>query len=367
MSTQETEADQQDSHLIQVADKGLNFRSIHLSDPTPTGSQLAHAAGVRPADGAIVLHVLADGALEDIRPEEVVDLSKSQRRFIIEKSDRSYRYEVEEQRFDWPCQVISGAQVRILADVPSEKGLYLERADEPDQLIGETEFVNLDGPGIESFRIRKKVWRLNVQGVKLDVETPTIKTRDAIERAGLSPDKPWHIFLKVAGQPKQEINLDYEIDLRTPGIEKVRLTAKNVNNGEAPPKQARRAFALLETDHTFLDRLGLRWETVEVDQRRWLLIHDYPVPDAFTVRTTLLALEIPPTYPGAQIYGFYAYPPLRLTDGREIPNTQLRGTIDGHEFHGWSRRPSTAWNPANDNVATQIALVEASLMTAAGE
>ena len=157
------------------------------------------------------------------------------------------------------------------------------------------------------------------------------------------------------------------IDLRTPGIEKLRLTPKEVNNGEAPCAP-RRDFDLLDVDEAHLGRLGLRWETVEEAARRWLVIYDYPVPGGYTASATLLALEIPPTYPGAQIYGFYAYPPLALSSGRVIENTQLRGSIRGREFHGWSRnRGSTPWNPALDCVATQLALVDAALAKEVGE
>ena len=98
------------------------------------------------------------------------------------------------------------------------------------------------------------------------------------------------------------------------------------------------------------------------------MICDYPLPGGYTVGDTLLALEIPPTYPGAQIYGFHAYPPLALSSGRVIASTQLRGSIRGREFHGWSRnRGSTPWNPALDCVATQLALVDAALAKEVGE
>ena len=96
-----------------------------------------------------------------------------------------------------------------------------------------------------------------------------------------------------------------------PGIEKLRLTPKDVNNGEAPAVPCR-TFALLDIDEAHLNRLGLKWETLVEAERRWLLLYDYPLPAGYTVARTSMALEIPPTYPGAQIYGFYAYPPLAL-------------------------------------------------------
>lgn len=88
-------------------------------------------------------------------------------------------------------------------------------------------------------------------------------------------------------------------------------TPKDVNNGEAPTAPCR-DFALLDVDEAHLNRLGLRWETIVEVNRRWLLLHDYPLPAGYAVAHTKIALEIPPNYPGAQIYGFYAYPPLAL-------------------------------------------------------
>lgn len=82
-----------------------------------------------------------------------------------------------------------------------------------------------------------------------------------------------------------------------------------------------------------------------------------------------MALEIPPTYPGAQIYGLYAYPPLALASGCAIASTQLRGVLHGVEYHGWSRNrgPGAPWNSATDNVVTQLALVDAALAKEVGE
>jgi len=353
-----------DGQLIEVADAGLVFRRLTIKDRTPTGAQLAAAAGIRPQSEAIVLCMLPDGSLEDIRPDEVADLRKSNR-FIIVASDRTYRFSVDEQRLEWPCGVISGATLRKLANVASDSALVLEHENEADREIEDCDLVDLSPPSLERFHTRKRSWTLKVQNVSIESTAPKIVVRDAISQAGLDPTAPWHIFLKVAGLPKREVPLDYVVDLTTPGIEKLRLTPKDVNNGEAPAH--RRQFSLLDPDHAYLNKLGLRWETVIEGSRRFLLIHGYPTPEGYSVDVTLLALEIPPTYPGAQIYGFYVYPPLALRSGRTIDRTQMRATIDGAEFHGWSRRSSVAWNPSKDNVSTQLMLVDAALAREVGE
>jgi hypothetical protein len=228
--------------------------------------------------------------------------------------------------------------------------------------------VDLSLPHYSIFKTRRRTWKLNVQGVLLDVHEPTIVVRQAIKDAGFDPRKNWIIVLRIHGQPKQQVGLDYVIDLRTPGIEKLRLTPREVNNGEAAARP-RRDFAVLAVDERFLDGSGLWWETVIDQKRRWLLIYDYPVPPGFTAERTLLALEIPLTYPSAQIDMFYTRPPLALKSGRAIDRTQVSAAILGLSFNGWSRHrgAQSPWNPESDNVATHLALVESAMMKEVGE
>ncbi len=354
--------------IIEVADQTLTYRQVRIEDITPTGAQLAVAAGFKSVDDVSVLQVLPNGELEDVRPMETVDLRHAEGRFIIVESDRAYRLTIDGQRFDWPCRIVSGGLLRKLGQVAADKAIYYQRQDQPDQHLSDHDIVNLEAEGVEAFLSRKPVWKLNVQGVLLEFSMPKVVVREALVQAGFNPDQGWQIILKVAGQAKQLVQLTTELDLRTQGIEKLRLTPKDINNGEGPPTSCR-DFALLDIDEAHLDRLGLRWETIIEANRHWLLLHDYPLPVGYTVTHTKLALEIPPTYPGAQIYGFYAHPPLALGCGRTIESTQLRGVLLGVEFHGWSRNrgPASPWNSAIDNVVSQLALVDAALAKEVGE
>lgn len=355
-------------HQIEVADETLTYRNVRIDDLTPTGAQLAAAAGFKPKQNAVVLQVLPNGELEDVRETRTVDLRHADGRFIIVETDRDYFLRIDGQRFPWPCRVISGAVLRKLGSVPAGHLMYEERIDERDRLIEPHDLIDLDGRGVESFISRTPHWTLNVQGVEIKVETPTILVSDALTQAGFDTAQSWHIFLKVEGQAKRAVQPTDHIDLRTPGIEKLRLTPKEVNNGEAPPAP-RRDFALLDADDTYLDQSGARWETVADAGRRWLLIHHYRVPAGYTADRTRLALEIPPTYPGAQIDMFYTYPPLALVLGRPIDCTHIPASIGGVAYNGWSRHrgPTAPWNPAFDNVSTQLALVESALLKEVGE
>ncbi len=368
MNTEANSINDAGNQIIQVADLSLTFRESQVPTTTPTGAQLAQAAGFTPDQNATVLAVLVDGELEDVRPSENVDLAMTSRHFVVVLSDRLYKLAINGTVYEWPARIISGGQLRKLGQVPNDMVLYQALPDGVERHLGSHDLVDLDGPGIEQFKTKVRQWKLNVQGVLLTVPQPTIVVGQAITDAGFDATKPWIIVLRVHGEPKREVGLHDVIDLRTPGIEKLRLTPRDVNNGEGPTTPLR-MFALLPADMRFLDGLGLRWETrIEVTPtgqgRRWLLIHDYPLPRGFTVERTLLALEIPLTYPGAQIDMFYTHPPLVLTTALPIPSTQVSAVIGGNTFNGWSRHrgPASAWDPQTDNVVTHLALVESAML-----
>ncbi len=351
---------------IQVADEMLNWRPVHVARSAPTGAELARAAGFEDANVA-VLHVVEGGELDDIRPTETVDLHHSTSRFIIVATDREYLFTIDDRRFSWPSRIISGGVVRRLARIPAELTVYLRTPGGEEEVVEAGAFVDLDQRGVEAFFARRDSWKLNVQGVVLDLPFPVIQVDEALRLAGFDNTQEWHIFLKVVGSPKKEVSLADIIDLKTPGIEKLRLTPKNVNNGEGPI--ARREFLLLDLDHRYLNETSVRWETVVDGGRRWLMLHDYPVPPGFNHGAVRLALEIPPTYPGAQIDMFYTNPPLLLASGSAIDCTHIAASIGGEHFNGWSRHrgPGSEWNPVSDNVITHLALVESAMMKEVGE
>lgn len=353
---------------IEIAGPDLAFRALTIADATPSGAQLARAAGHSADENVYVLQLRNDGSLEDVRPSEAVALSDGHR-FLIAVADRSYRLTMDGDPLDWPSRFITAATLRKLLNVPADKAIYLEKTSEPDRLLAETELVDLDRPGVEHFkRGKKESWKLNVQGVVIESDLPTMIVNDAMERAGFDPNQAWIIFLKVAGEDKREVQTTDPIDLRHPGIEKLRLTPRHVENGESPVA-LRRDFALLDVDEDFLDGLGYPWETIlEPSGRRWLVVRGYVFPEGYIERKADVAMEIPNTYPAAQIDMFYVCPPARLASGTEIPRTESVEHIGRRSFQRWSRHrmSSAPWNPKTDNVTTHMALVESAILKEVG-
>jgi hypothetical protein len=209
----------------------------------------------------------------------------------------------------------------------------------------------------------KEVWKLNVQGVIIESAKPEISVRHAIKEAGFNPESPWIVVLKVAGEPKREVDLSFVIDLRHAGIEKLRLTPRHINNGEISNPQ-RRDFVMLPGDEAHLTRLSLSWEAINSGGRRWFVLRNYPLPAGYTAATADIAIEVPASYPGAQLDMFYCCPPLVLNSGRVIPQTQSQETIEGRAYQRWSRHRT--WNPATDTLVTHLTLIDESVSREVG-
>ncbi|OYW50989.1 MAG: hypothetical protein B7Y36_07510 [Novosphingobium sp. 28-62-57] len=348
---------------IEVADTNLNFRPIAISDPTPTGEQILALCDASPRDEYVVLQWLASGDVEEVRADETVAIKGADSaRFIVVKADRLFRFVLNDRSISWPKHRIGASTIRTLGKIDPAAQLYLRREEVEDELITDDGHVKLADLGVENIYSKRSVWKLNVQGVQITSEAPMIGVRDALLKAGFDPDQGWIIVLKAADS-KRQVSLEDVVDLRAPGVEKLRLTPREINNGEVD-EVLRRDFRLLTTDEIGLDARGLEWETIVDSGRRWLLLHNYSLPVGLTARSASIALEIPPSYPTAEIDMFYCLPHLSLENGQMIGQTEARMAIRGQNFQRWSRhRGSVApWRPNVDNVLTHLTLVDAAIL-----
>lgn len=354
--------------IIHIADENLNYHDLSVPQGSPTGAQILAAANIPDPQSAVLLQVLASGDLESIRPAEIPDLAESTH-FILSESDRTYFFAVDGNRLEWPNRHISGATIRKLASISEQHELHQLSDDGTQVVLGDKDVVDLAKPGVERFISKQRIWKLRVQGVTLEFAVPVVKVADAMTKAGFDPSKAWHIYLLVAGQPKQEVDKDYMVDLRTPGLEKIRLMQRNVDNGDGQQSKLRRDFTLLAADERYLDAAGLHWETILSDERRWLIINEYQLLPGYAPAVSKLALDIPKDYPSAQIDMFYFAPAVARCDGQPIPRTQVIADIGGVVYQGWSRHRngSNPWDPYTDNVPTHLVLVESCLAREFGE
>ena len=346
--------------FVEVSDCSLSFSRVGLAEGPITARRVLKQCGLAPEFEYVVLQWRPDGDVEEVGIDDPVETWTGEApRLIAEKSDRTFRLRLDDRSIVWPKARIGEVALRTLGSIPAERTIVLRR-DGSEHVVETGASVDLTHSGTEVLYVRDRIWKLNVQGVVIESHEPLIVAGTAIERAGFDAGAAWIIVLKSASGRRQ-ISIGDTIDLREPGIEKLRLTPREINNGEAgssPP------FPLLPKDECGLRERGIAWTTEVHAGRRWLMLHDMSLPAGYDASAVTIAVEVPLAYPMAQLDMFYCYPGLLRLDGQPIPQTQVTETIGGRVFQRWSRHRGqlAPWRPGVDSVLTHLALIDASLV-----
>lgn len=185
--------DGQRPFFVAVAKANFDFQqSFEMDDPKVTGRQLLDAAGFRPPEEHLLFQVLDNGALEERRLDETIELcEKKTERFIVFESDRSFRVEVDRRRFEWGAPELTGliAKQMVGAD-PACTGIWLERRDEPDLFVQDDDIVKLEQEGVERLRTGS-VFSLWIEDKEFQWPEQTITTKQIAELGG------WDLSLGV--------------------------------------------------------------------------------------------------------------------------------------------------------------------------
>ncbi|MDB5386439.1 MAG: hypothetical protein JWM11_2085, partial [Planctomycetaceae bacterium] len=137
---------------IAVSDESLRFQEIRLTDPVPLGRQILEAAAVRPIEEFSLFALLANGDFEDVRLDEPFDLrAPGVERFVYFRTDRTFKFTIDNRQLNWGKPIISGKLVRTLADVQPGYAVYQEVRGGQDREIADTDLIDLSKPGIERF------------------------------------------------------------------------------------------------------------------------------------------------------------------------------------------------------------------------
>jgi len=335
----------------------VNDTSVSVKDPAPTPRNLLQLSGSNPATEFVLIHWPEIGPTRDLALDDPFNLGPGENRFFAFQADGSYFFTLDEVRFEWG-RFLAAGDLRRVGRVDPSRALFHEEKGRPDREISEGDTLDLQDEGVERFYTRSRVWELDVQGELIEWPEPTITVLQALTKAKFDVTKPWIITLKEKDKPKEKVDLDFVIDLRQPGIERLRVLKGEVTNGDGAQDLQ---FSLLPKDHAYLDDKGYAWRTLAEGTNRWLLLENFALPAGFNVSTCTLAVNIPESYPAAQLDMFFCCPALSRADGVLIPQTQVSETIDGCVFQRWSRHPTTPWLPDEDSVGTHMALIDESL------
>ena len=336
----------------------VNDEVVELNDQTPTGEQILVAAGLRPAADYALIRWPDRGPTNEVALGDVVNLPRRGplAEFFALKADGIRYFMLDEERYAWagPLDVET---VRRIGRVDEEMDLWLELTDEEDRLLVPGEVIDLKARGVERLYAKKPSWHLQIRGKNYEFDRPQVIVRDALIRAGFDVSKSWEVKFKVKNQPIRPVGMNDVLDLSQPGVEHLRVAPANIGNGDGT-QDARRDFSLLPGDVSFLASAGLHWQTI-IDGGRWLVVDGYALPAGYNAPRCSIAVEIPESYPGAQLDMFFCNPHL-IANGAAPPRTEHRQLIANTEFQRWSRHrgAGSEWTPGVDNLESHFALIE---------
>ena len=143
-------------NAIDIFDEHFHRKEVSIEDDRVTGRQIAEAAGYNSIDELIVLQQLQNGALEEIRSEELVNLKHAGvERFFVIEADVTYRFILDGLKLEWPRSHINAETLRRLARKDDSFDVVYQLDDAPDRKLDEDEFVNLSGHGTECFKTKQ--------------------------------------------------------------------------------------------------------------------------------------------------------------------------------------------------------------------
>lgn len=137
---------------ILIADEELNFKKYIFDDPKVLGRQLIEAAGGHPVDEHVAIAILPNGNFEDIRLDEPYDLrGRGAEKVLVARTDRVFKFKIDDKDLEWPRACISGFVLRKLADLQANYNLWQEIPGQQDRKIADSDVINLDAKGVERF------------------------------------------------------------------------------------------------------------------------------------------------------------------------------------------------------------------------
>jgi hypothetical protein len=138
-------------YRILIGDALLSFQEFVLHEPVPTGRSLRELAALHPAEHHVCFAVLAGGLLEEVRPEESVDIRGGVEKFLAFRSDRIFRLFVDGAELQWGGPFITGATLLKLVGLDPDTHSLTLRHPEGERPIDRATLVDLAEPGVEDF------------------------------------------------------------------------------------------------------------------------------------------------------------------------------------------------------------------------
>ena len=143
----------------------VNNIKFHFADPVPSGGQILSEAGFLPAGDHVLIQFLLHGT-RSVGLDELVDLRQNgTEAFWAFKSDRVFRFTINDRGYEWGAAKITESKLRRIASVDDDEVLVLESASK-DRVLADDDIVELGDFGTEHLHTGKRFVTVSLDEVE---------------------------------------------------------------------------------------------------------------------------------------------------------------------------------------------------------
>jgi len=162
----------------------VNGIEFEIDEAVLDGKQILAATGFKPAEDHVLIELLLPGA-RSVGLDEPVELKRRRERtFRAFKSDRLFRFTINDRGYVWGAAVIPEPDLRTIAVVDRDAVLVVERDGKAIKL-GHDEVLKLEDAGTEHLRVIEFVTVHLNDDVEKRIPRRSYKTEELIEVLGV--------------------------------------------------------------------------------------------------------------------------------------------------------------------------------------
>ena len=157
---------------------------LQLAEPVLDGGRILDDAGFRPAEDHVLIQFLLPGT-RSVGLDEEVDLrGDGSDAFRAFKSDRIFRFTIDDRGYEWGVAKITEPELRRIAVVEGDETLVLERDGKAMELAAD-DIIELGQTGTERLRVVEFVTVYLNSDVEKKIPSGDYKTEELIRVLGV--------------------------------------------------------------------------------------------------------------------------------------------------------------------------------------
>ncbi|HLH93954.1 MAG TPA: multiubiquitin domain-containing protein [Xanthobacteraceae bacterium] len=162
----------------------VNDAEVKFTEATPKGEHILGKAGLKPADDFVLIQLLRHSS-RSVGLDETVDLrAEGTEVFRAFKSDRIFRFTVNEHGYEWGVEKIPEPEIRTITHTPEDEVLVLDR-ENGDVELTPTDVLDLGAAGTEHLHTEKRLITVFFEGKPFEIHRGIYTTEELKQLFGV--------------------------------------------------------------------------------------------------------------------------------------------------------------------------------------